>query len=227
MMSNYQNSIPILVQPGKTMPSWRVTFGASCSVPWVVSPKSFQPWVVSVLVVFVGCFGIIFIFPLHQHVYSVCVSQLIHYARACTKYQDYRVRQTAHYKTCSRDIKERNWCQHLKSYMGDTTILSIPTRIISDVTAKLTNHKQTFKIPVILLSRQFPFSLVPVCRHGGETCLPCNAYFPRMHGCTLSFRVHVSSSKHHSNLPFVYHEFALWLGYTDHILSFNQPLAIV
>ena len=79
---------------------------------------------------------------------------------------------------CPRDINERNWCQHLKSSMEDTTILSITARITSDVFAILTSHKQAFKIPDIHLSRTFPFSLAPAYRHGAKHVYHVMLTFP-------------------------------------------------
>ena len=99
---------------------------------------------------------------------------------------------------CPSDIKEQNWYQHLKISMGGTTILSVPTRIISDVFAIMTSHisrlskSHTYFYPVLSL---FPWFCIIGMR--GKTCLPCNAYFSRTPDFTLSCRVHVCSSKHH------------------------------
>ena len=93
--------------------------------------------------------------------------------------------------------------------MGDTTILSIPSTWLFPKLFLMflpqTSHKQIFKIPDIFFSRHLfqGFGLIGMGGGGGgETCLPRNAYFLEVPGYTLSFRIHVCSSEHHSNLPF-------------------------
>ena len=131
--------------------------------------------------------------------YDVYVSKLIRYARQLEDFIERGKLLTT--RPFPRDIKEQNWCQHLKISMGDTTILSISTMwlfpelfLMFCRRQAINRHSkfQTYFSPDI--SQFHWFGLVGM---GREPCLLCNAYFLETPGYTVSFRVHVCSSEHH------------------------------